>query len=165
MEVTFKGNPIKLLGKQVSVGDKAPDFKVLTNDLQVVSLKDFAGKKKLISVVPSVDTGVCDFQTRKFNAEAANLENTVVLTISVDLPFAQKRWCGNAGLEDAITLSDHRDLSFGMAYGVVIEQLRLLSRSIFVIGENDVVVYVEYLTENGEHPNYDKAIEAVKKIK
>lgn len=165
MEVTFKGNPIKLLGKQVSVGDKAPDFKVLTNDLQVVSLKDFAGKKKLISVVPSVDTGVCDFQTRKFNAEAANLENTVVLTISVDLPFAQKRWCGNAGLEDAITLSDHRDLSFGMAYGVVIEQLRLLSRSIFVIDENDVVVYVEYLTENAEHPNYDKAIEAVKKIK
>lgn len=164
MNVTFKNKPVTLLGKEVKVGDTAPDFVVVDNNLELVSLKDFKGKKKLISVVPSIDTGVCDFQTRKLNTEAASLDNTVVLTISVDLPFAQKRWCGNAGLDEAITLSDYRELSFGKAYGVAIEELRLLSRSIFVLDENDKVVYVEYLKENSNHPDYESALTALKNI-
>lgn len=154
---TFKGNEITLLGNKVKVGDKAPNFKVVNTDLSVVSLEDFKGKRKLISVIPSIDTGVCDFQTRKFNEEASKLENTVVITISCDLPFALRRWCGSAGL-DVVTLSDHKDTSFGKAYGVLIEELRLLNRSIFVINEEDTIVYAEYLEENGNHPDYEKAL-------
>lgn len=161
---TFKNNPITLLGEQVTVGSVAPDFSVLANDLSVRTLADYEGKKKLISVVPSIDTGVCDQQTRKFNEEASKIDNAVVLTISNDLPFAQSRWCASSGLDNVVTLSDHKDLSFGMNYGVVIEEMRLLARSVFVLNENNEVVYVEYVNEGTDHPNYDKAIEALKSI-
>lgn len=161
--ITFKNNPVTLLGDEVKVGDQAPEFTVLANDLSPFHLKDSAEKVKIISVVPSLDTGVCDAQTRKFNEEASKLDNTEVLTISVDLPFAQKRWCGDSGLEHVITLSDHRDLSFGKAFGVAIEELRLLARAVFVIDTNDKVTYVEYVQEATNHPDYDAAIEAAKK--
>ena len=165
-QITFKQNPITLIGNEVKVGDTAPDFTVLANDLSPVTLQDSKGKTRLISVVPSLDTGTCDTQTRKFNESAAELgEDVVILTVSNDLPFAQKRWCAAAGIESVQTLSDHRDLSFGKAYGVAIEELRLLTRSIFVVDSNDKVTYVEYVPEATEHPNYEKAIEAVKAAK
>ncbi|WP_240419043.1 thiol peroxidase [Paenibacillus periandrae] len=162
---TLKGNPITLVGNEVKVGDKAPDFTVNKNLLEQATLADYAGKVKLISVVPSLDTGVCDAQTRRFNEEAAKLgDNVVVLTISVDLPFAQARWCGAAGIDKVITLSDYKNHSFGTAYGVLIKEIHLLMRSIFVLDANDNVQYVEYLGEMTEHPNYENAIEAVKKL-
>ncbi|WP_261764011.1 thiol peroxidase [Priestia megaterium] len=161
----FKGNDVTLLGNQVKVGDKAPKFTVLANDLSEVTLDSTKGSVRLISVVPSIDTGVCDAQTRRFNEEAAKLDNVKVLTVSVDLPFAQKRWCGANGIDNVQTLSDHRDLSFGEAYGVAIQELRLLARSIFVVDSNDNVTYVEYLPEVTEHPNYEAAIEAAKAAK
>ncbi|MBU3572164.1 thiol peroxidase [Priestia aryabhattai] len=161
----FKGNDVTLLGNQVKVGDKAPNFTVLANDLSEVTLDSTKGSVRLISVVPSIDTGVCDAQTRRFNEEAAKLDNVKVLTVSVDLPFAQKRWCGANGIDNVQTLSDHRDLSFGEAYGVAIQELRLLARSIFVVDSNDNVTYVEYLPEVTEHPNYEAAIEAAKAAK
>lgn len=160
--VTFKGNPVTLLGNEVKVGDQAPDFKVLANDLSEVTLQDSKGQVRLISVVPSLDTGVCDAQTRRFNEEAANLDNVKILTVSVDLPFAQKRWCGAAGIENVQTLSDHRELSFGEAYGVGIKELRLLARAVFVVDSNDKVTYVEYVSEATDHPNYEAAVEAAK---
>lgn len=163
--VTFKGNPVTLIGNEVKVGDKAPDFKVLANDLSEVTLADTKGFVRLISVVPSIDTGVCDAQTRRFNEEAAKLDNVKVLTVSVDLPFAQKRWCGAAGIENVQMLSDHRDVSFGQAYGVLIKELRLLTRAVFVIDSSDTVTYVEYVPEATNHPNYDAAIEAAKAAK
>ncbi|MCR8631107.1 MULTISPECIES: thiol peroxidase [Paenibacillus] len=162
---TLKGNPITLIGPELKVGDKAPDFKVNKNLIEQASLADYAGKVKLISVVPSLDTGVCDAQTRRFNEEAATLgDNVVVLTISVDLPFAQSRWCGAAGIDKVITLSDYKDHSFGQGYGVLINEIKLLMRSIFVIDANDTIQYVEYLGEMTEHPNYENAIAAVKKL-
>ncbi len=165
VKVTFQNNPVTLLGKEVAVGDTAPSFTVLSNDLKPVTLEDSKGKIRLISVVPSLDTGVCAQQTRRFNEEAAALgEDVAILTISVDLPFAQARWCGAEGIDAVQTLSDHRDLSFGEAYGVVIQELRLLARSIFVIDQDDKVAYVEYVPEVTDHPDYDKAIEAVKKL-
>ncbi|MNI64587.1 putative thiol peroxidase [compost metagenome] len=128
-----------------------------------VSLADYAGKVKLISVVPSLDTGVCDAQTRRFNEEAAKLgDNVIILTISVDLPFAQARWCGAAGVDKVVTLSDYKTKSFGEAYGVLIKELQLDFRAIFVIDANDTIQYVEYLSEMTSHPNYESAIEAVK---
>jgi len=162
MGVTFAGNPVTLLGNQLKVGEKAPNFTVLTNDLSEVTLNDSKGYVRLISVVPSIDTGVCDAQTRRFNEEAAKLDNVKVLTVSVDLPFAQKRWCGSNGIENVQTLSDHRDLSFGEAFGVAIKELRLLARSVFVVDSNDLVTYVQYVDEVTEHPNYEAAIEAAK---
>lgn len=163
--VTFKGNAVTLLGTEVKVGEQAPNFQLLANDLSPVTLETYKGAVKLISVVPSIDTGVCDAQTRRFNEEASGLENTKVLTVSVDLPFAQKRWCGANGLENAITLSDHRDLSFGEAYGVVIKELRLLTRAVFVVDSNDKLVHVEYVSEATNHPNYEAALEAAKAAK
>ncbi len=163
VQITFKQKPITLIGNEVKVGDTAPDFTVLANDLSPVTLQDSKGKTRLISVVPSLDTGTCDAQTRKFNESAAQLgEDVVILTISNDLPFAQKRWCAAAGIDSVQTLSDHRDLSFGESYGVGIQELRLLTRAVFVVDSNDKVTYVEYVSEATEHPNYDKAIEAVK---
>ncbi|WAA11685.1 thiol peroxidase [Fervidibacillus halotolerans] len=164
-QVTFKGKPVTLVGNTVQVGDQAPDFKVLANDLTEVTLNDSKGHVRLISVVPSIDTGVCAEQTRRFNEEAAQLPGVKVLTISVDLPFAQARWCGAAGIDNVQMLSDHRDLSFGNAYGVHIKELRLLSRSIFVIDSSDRVTYVEYVDEVTNHPNYEAAIEAAKRAK
>ncbi|WP_414046082.1 thiol peroxidase [Macrococcus equi] len=163
-QVTFKNNPITLLGELVTLGTQAPDFSVLDTDLNVKTLADFDGKKKLISVIPSIDTGVCEQQTRKFNEEAGSVDNAVVITISADLPFAQKKWCAANGLDNVVTLSDHKDLSFGTNYGVVMEELRLLARSVFVLNENNEVVYTELVSEGTNHPDYDKAIEALKSI-
>lgn len=160
--VTFKHNPVTLIGNEIKVGDKAPEFTVLANDMSEVTLASSKGKIRLFSVVPSVDTGVCDTQTRKFNEEASKLENVEVITVSVDLPFAQRRWCAASGLENVITVSDHRDLSFGEAYGVVMKELRLLARAVFVVDANDTVTYVEYVSEGSNHPNYEAAIAAVK---
>lgn len=166
VQITFKNNPVTLLGNEVKVGDKAPEFTVLANDLSPVTLQTDAGKVRLFSVVPSLDTGVCDAQTRKFNEAAAELgDDVVIYTVSVDLPFAQKRWCGAAGIEAVKTVSDHRDLSFGQAYGVAIEELRLLARAVFVVDKDDKVTYVEYVSEATDHPNYEGAIDAVKALK
>ena len=163
--VTFAGNPIALLGKEVKVGDKAPAFTLLDNGLGEKTLADYAGKVKVISVVPSLDTGVCDAQTRRFNQNVSKLgENVVVLTVSVDLPFAQKRWCGAAGIDQVETLSDHRDLSFGENYGFILEGLRLLSRGIVVIDKDDVVRYVEYVPEVTSAVNFDAAEAATKEL-
>ena len=163
--VTFAGNPIALLGKEVKVGDKAPAFTLLDNGLGEKTLADYAGKVKVISVVPSLDTGVCDAQTRWFNQNVSKLgENVVVLTVSVDLPFAQKRWCGAAGIDQVETLSDHRDLSFGENYGFILEGLRLLSRGIVVIDKDDVVRYVEYVPEVTSAVNFDAAETATKAL-
>jgi thiol peroxidase len=162
----LKGNPLTLIGGQIKEGDKAPEFTVnksLTEETQ--PLREYAGKIKLISVVPSLDTGVCDAQTRKFNQEAAGLgDQVVILTISVDTPMAQARWCGAAGIDKVVTLSDFKDRSFGYAYGVYIKELGVLMRSIFVVDAEDTVRYVEYLDEMTEHPDYEKAIASVKAL-
>ena len=162
--VTMGGNPVTLLGSEIKVGDKAPDFTVLTSDLTPYTLQDAGDQVKIISVVPSVDTGVCHVQTTRFNTEVANLDNTIILTISVDLPFALKRFCSAEGIDKVITLSDHKDLSFGTGYGFTIEELRLLSRGIVVLDKDNVVQYVEYVKEVTDHPDYDKAIQAAKKL-
>lgn len=161
-QITFHNDPVTLLGTEVKVGDEAPNFTVLANDLKEVSLDDYKGKIKLISVVPSIDTGVCSDQTKRFNEEASKLDNVHVLTISMDLPFAQTRWCAAEGVKNLDTLSDHRDADFGEKYGVLIKELRLLARSIFVVDSNDKVTYVEYVDEVSSHPDYDAALEAVK---
>ena len=162
-QITFKQEPVTLYGSQVKKGEYAPDFTVLDNDLNEVTLETYDGQKKLISVVPSIDTGVCDQQTRKFNEEAAK-EDGVVLTISADLPFAQQRWCASNGLENVITLSDHRNLSFGKTYGVVMEELRLLARSVFVLDKNNKVVYTEIVSEGTNFPDFDAALEAYRSL-
>jgi thiol peroxidase len=162
---TLKGNPLTLAGPELKAGDKAPDFTVNKSLVESASLKDFAGKVKLISVVPSIDTGVCDAQTRRFNEEASKLgDGVAVITISNDLPMSQGRWCGAAGIDKVTMLSDYKQVSFGDAYGVHIKELRLLMRSIFVIDQNDNITYVEYLSEMTEHPNYEAALEAVKAL-
>jgi len=163
--VTFVGKPMTLVGTEIKVGDQAPDFTVLANDLSPVTLESSKGTVRIFSVIPSIDTGICDAQTRRFNEEAANLEGITIQTISADLPFAQKRWCGAAGIEKVQTLSDHRDLSFGLAYGVVMKELRLLARSLFVVDANDKVVYAEICGEIATHPNYEAALEAAKAAK
>lgn len=162
--VTFAGNPVTLVGSEIRVSDKAPNFEVLANNLSKVTLEDSKGKVRLISCVPSLDTGVCDAQTRKFNEAASNLGNVEVLTISVDLPFAQNRWCGAAGIERVQTLSDHFKMSFGTAYGTYIKEHRLECRAVFVVDEKDVVQYVEYVPEVTEHPNYEAALEVIKSM-
>ncbi|SFB25113.1 thiol peroxidase (atypical 2-Cys peroxiredoxin) [Lentibacillus halodurans] len=161
--VTFNQDPVTLVGNEVSVGDKAPNFTVLSNDLQEVTLEDYKGKVKLIAAVPSVDTGVCAEETRRFNEEADKLDNVQVLTISMDLPFAQKRWCAANGIKNLDTLSDHRGADFGEKYGALIKELRLLARSVFVIDSNDRIAYVEYVSEVTNHPDYDKALEEAQK--
>ncbi|WP_438311490.1 thiol peroxidase [Sporosarcina sp. FA9] len=164
-KVTFHNDPVTLLGTQVTVGDTASEFSVLANDLSEVKLSDSKGKVRLISVIPSIDTGVCSVQTRKFNEAAASLgEDVQILTVSVDLPFAQARWSAAEGIDAVQTVSDHRDLSFGEAYGTIIQELRLLTRSIFVIDKDDKVTYVEYVSEVTDHPDYDKALSAVKEL-
>ena len=163
--VTMKGNPLTLAGNPVKVGDKAPDFEVLANDLSPVRLSSFLSKVCLISSVPSLDTSVCDIQTKKFNEQAVTLgEDVVVLTISMDLPFAQKRWCGAAGVENVQTLSDHRKAEFGKAFGVLIEQLRLLARAVFIVDAKGTIRYIQIVDELTNEPNYEEAIEALKGI-
>jgi thioredoxin-dependent peroxiredoxin len=161
--VTLKGNPLTVIGAPLSVGDNAPNFELVANDLSKVSGDQFAGKVRLISVVPSLATGICDQQTRRFNEEAANFsDNVVVLTVSSEHPWNQRSWCGAAGIDKVQVLSDHLDMSFGEAYGVYIKDLRLEQRSIFVIGQDDKVAYVEYVPEIAQFPDFDSAIAAVK---
>ncbi|MBM6995373.1 thiol peroxidase [Paenibacillus sp. DXFW5] len=162
---TFKGNPITLIGPELKFGDTAPDFRLNKNLLEEATLQDYAGKIKLISVVPSLDTGVCDAQTRRFNQEAAGLgEDVVILTVSADLPFAQARWCGAAGVDRVVTLSDYKDNSFGKAYGVLIKEFALDMRAVFVLDKDNKIQYVEVLKEMTEHPDYEKPVAAVKAL-
>jgi thiol peroxidase len=160
--ITMKGNPLTLVGKELKVGDLAPDFEVLDNDLAPVQFSSFRGKICVISSVPSLDTPVCDMETRRFNEEAGKLgADTQILTLSMDLPFAQKRWCGAAGVDKVITLSDHRDASFGTAYGALIKELRLLARIVFVVDGEGVIRYIQVVKEQTEEPDYDAVLEAV----
>jgi thiol peroxidase len=161
--ITFKGNPFTLQGPELKVGAKAPDFTVVDNGLAAVTLDSSAGKIRIISAVPSLDTPVCDTETRRFNQDAAGLpENVVVLTISLDLPFAQKRWCGAAGIERVTTLSDYRERSFGLNYGVLIKELLLLTRAIFIVDAQDVIRYIQIVPEVTNEPDYAAVISAVK---
>ncbi|MCA9979739.1 MAG: thiol peroxidase [Anaerolineales bacterium] len=164
-DLTFKGNPLTVMGEQVSVGDKAPDFELVDNGMQTVTLANTAGKVRLISVVPSLDTGICDAQTRRMNEEAAKLGDKVaVLTVSAEHPFNQKRWCGAAGIDAVQVLSDHQSMSFGQAYGTYIKEWRLEQRAMFVVDENDVVRYVEYVPEVAQHPDYEAVLAAVAEV-
>lgn len=163
--ITFKGKPMTLLGPDIKAGDKAPDFRVVDNGLGPVTLADFKGKVKIISAVPSLDTPTCDMETRRFNQEAAGLPgDVVVLTVSLDLPFAQKRWCAAAGIDKVKTLSDYQDRSFASAYGVLIKELKLLSRSIFVVDKQDNVRYVQHVKEVAQEPDYGAALAAAKAL-
>lgn len=163
--ITMRGNPLTLVGPALEVGSPAPDVELLDNALKPVKLSSFRGKVCVISSVPSLDTPVCDIETRRFNTEAGKLgDNVVVLTVSMDLPFAQKRWCGAAGVENVVTLSDHRDAAFGSAYGVLVKELRLLGRSIFVVDQKGVIRYIQTVKEISEEPDYGAVIEAVKKL-
>ena len=163
--VTMKGNPVTLEGKIVEVGQKAPDAEVITNDMSVVKLSSYLGKTCIIASVPSLDTQVCDVETRRFNEEAGKLgSDIVVLTISMDLPFAQKRWCGAAGVKNVITLSDYRHASFGNAYGVLIKDLRLLARAVFVVDKAGAVRYVQIVPEIAAEPDYADVLEAVRNL-
>jgi len=161
--VTMKGKPLTLVGNEVKVGRPAPDFEVIANDMSSVKLSSLKGQVCIICSVPSLDTSVCDIETRRFNEEAGKLgSGVIVLTISMDLPFAQKRWCGSAGVDNVQTLSDHREASFGKAYGVLIEELRLLARAVFVIDASGVVRYVQIVDELTSEPDYEAALNAVK---
>jgi thiol peroxidase len=161
--ITMKGNPLTLLGKAVGVGEKAPDFEVLDNELSPVRFSSMRGKVTVISSVPSLDTPVCDMETRRFNQETGNLdEDVVIMTVSMDLPFAQKRWCGSAGIDRVITLSDHRDASFGMAYGVLIKELRLLARAVFVVDRQDMIRHAQIVDELTHEPDYKTIMDSVK---
>lgn len=161
---TFKGKPITLLGEEKKVGDIAPNFVVIDNDLNEVSSKDFKTDYVVINVVPSLDTAVCDLQTRTINIELNAFNNLEVLTISNDLPFAQKRWCGNVGMENMKTYSDYLKLDFGKKYGVYIEELGLLARSIFVLNQKRQIIYVEYKDEMSQHLDYDSFLDFIKKL-
>lgn len=160
---TFRGTPVTLLGPEVAAGDRAPDFTVLGHDMAPVRFSSLSGTTRVISVVPSLETPVCDLQTRRFHEAVAGPGGVPVLTVSVDLPFAQARWCGAAGVEGVRTLSDHRDLSFGLAYGVVIKEFRLLARAVFVVDAADTVVHAEYVPEVGQLPDLDAAMTAAQK--
>jgi len=162
---TIHGNPLTLVGKELSIGDPAPDAELLDNSSNSVKLSSFQGKVCVILSVPSLDTPVCDMETRRFNEAAGKLgSDVVILTVSMDLPFAQKRWCGAAGVERVITLSDHRDASFGKAFGVLIKELRLLARSIFILDRNGTIQYIQNVKELSQEPDYDAVIKAVQKI-
>lgn len=157
--VTFKGNPATLLGPEIRVGDQAPDFIVVDNSLKPVTLASNLGKVQVITVVPSIDTPVCDTMTRKFNESAAQLpESVVILTVSLDLPFAQKRWCGNAGIEKIQTVSDYQERSFGLNYGLLLKELKLLARAVIVISKDGKIVYREIVKEVTAEPDYAAAL-------
>lgn len=163
--VTAEGNPLTLQGEILEVGKNMPDCTLLDNDMQPVNLSSFLGKKLIIASVPSLDTPVCDMETRRFNTEAAALgDDVVILTVSMDLPFAQKRWCGAAGVEAVKTFSDHREASFGEATGTLIKELRLLARAIFVVGEDGKIAYLEYVGDITHEPDYDAALSAIKSL-
>jgi thioredoxin-dependent peroxiredoxin len=160
--VEFQGNPLTLIGNEVKIGDKAPNFEVLDNALSPAALSSYAGKVIVISSVPSLDTPVCDVETREFNKRAAKLgDGVAMLTISMDLPFAQSRWCGAAGISHVTTLSDYRDANFGMSYGLLIKELRLLARAVLVVDRKGTIRYLELVKEITQEPNYDAALNAV----
>ena len=164
--VTMKGNPLTLIGNDVKVGQAAPDFSLVANDLSVINLSALKGKKCILSAVPSLDTGICDIETKRFNQEATKLGSDVIIaTISMDLPFAQKRWCGAAGVTNVKTYSDHREASFGKAYGVLIKELHLLARALFVVDSKGTIQYIQLVKEVTTEPDYNAVIEAVKKAK
>lgn len=164
-KVTFQGNPVTLLGNEIKINDKAIDFSVLNNGLEEVKLSDYDGKVKILSLFPSVDTGVCSKQNHTFNKEAANLsDDIVILAISNDLPFALNRFCGAEGIDKIITLSDHKNLDFATKYGFLIEELRLIARGVVVIDKNNTVKYVEYVKEIIEEPDYNAAISVAKTL-
>ena len=160
--VTFKGNPLTLVGPELSVGDKVPDFKVVTRDLSPFGLADTEGTARIFSVVPSLDTPVCDSQTRRFNKEASQLPGVKIYTVSMDLPFAQARWCAAAGVDKLVMLSDYQTGAFGTAFGTLIKELRLDTRAIFVVDQTGTIRYVEYVKEMTSHPDYDSALVAAK---
>ena len=163
--ITMRGNPLTLVGNEAKVGDKAPDFVALDNNLSPVAFTSFGGKICIISSVPSLDTPVCDLETRRFNEEASRLDaDVVILTISMDLPFAQKRWCASAGVNRVQTLSDHRDASFGMAYGVLIKELRLLARAVFLTDQKGILRYIQLVKEVSKEPDYDEILKALKTL-
>ena len=163
--IKFKGNPLTLLGTELKVGDTAPDVEVLANDLSPVKLSGFRGKVCVICTVPSLDTPVCDIQTKKFNEQATSLgDDVVVLTVSMDLPFAQARWCGSANVENVQTLSDHAKAEFGNGYGVLIKELRLLARTVFVVDKEGIIRYIEIVEELTNEPDYEAALKATKEI-
>lgn len=163
--VTFKGNPMTLVGQSVRSGETAPDFRVVDNTLQPVTLASSAGKIRLITTVPSLDTPVCDTMTRTFNQDAAKLpDNVVVYTISLDLPFAQKRWCGNAGIDRVQTLSDYQDRSFALNYGLLIKELKLTARAVLVIDASDRISYLQLVPEVTSEPDYAAALAAVRAL-
>jgi thiol peroxidase len=163
--ITIKGSPFTLTGNALNVGDAAPDAELSANDWSAVKLSDYAGKVRLINVVFSLDTGICDAQTHKFNEEATKLGgHVVVLTVSADLPFAQKRWCGASGLENVITLSDHKAMAFSDAYGVHLKERRTTGRAVFVVDKAGTVRYVEYVPEIASHPNYEAALSALRQL-
>ncbi len=164
MNITFGGNPVTLNKTPLSVGETAPDVTLINNGLKPVKLSSFTDKYLVLSVVPSVDTSVCSIQTKTFNKRLNDMDDVKVITISMDLPFAQKRYCASEGLDDAITLSDHKDANFGTAYGLIINEMRLLSRSVFILDENRNIVYRELLEEIGNEPDYDAAINALKDL-
>ena len=160
--VEINGNPLTLVGEMIKTGDIAQDFTVMNNELKPVKFSEYAGKKVILSVMPSIDTPVCAAQTRRFNEEAAKLENTAVITLSVDLPFALARFCGNEGIQNAVTLSDYKYRDFGNKYGFYIQELGLLARGIVVINEEGKVIHVQYVKEVGHEPDYDAALNALK---
>ena len=161
---TLKGNPLTLIGPELHPGDEAPDFQLVDNSLKPVTLKDTGRQVRIISVVPSLDTPVCDAQTKRFNEEAAKLPDVEIITVSMDLPFAQKRWCGAFGVDKVKMLSDHKDGSFGSHYGTLIKELRIESRAIFVIDPDNRIRYAEYVKEVADHPNYEAALTAAKSV-
>ncbi len=163
--VTMGGKSVTLLGPELKVGDRAPDFTAVGNDLQPVSRSEFQGKVVVIASVPSLDTQTCNLETRRFNAEAAKLGPDVqILTVSIDLPFAQKRWCGAAGVDRVMTVSDHRDASFGLAYGVLVKELRLLTRAVFVVDRQGIIRYIQFVNETSNEPDYAPVLAAVKDL-
>jgi thioredoxin-dependent peroxiredoxin len=163
--ITMKGNPLTLVGQEVRLGDQAPDFEVLANDLSPFKLSSLKGKVVIICSVPSLDTPTCDIETRWFNEEAAKLgPKVVILTISMDLPFAQKRWCGAAGVDRVTTYSDHREAAFGQAYGVLIKELRLLARAVFVVDQAGTLQYLQVVKELSSEPDYGEVLQAVSRL-
>lgn len=163
--VTLQGNPVTLLGPEIKVGQPASDVELVANDLSTVRLSSFKGKVCVVIAVPSLDTPVCDTETRRFNQEAATLgDDVVVLAVSMDLPFAQARWCGAAGAKNVQTFSDHRDAAFGSSYGVLIQELRLLARAVFVVDKEGMVRYTELVKEVATEPDYEAALAAVKEL-
>jgi thiol peroxidase len=159
---TLRGNPMTVLGPELKAGDKAPDFHAVDDSLKPVDLAATGHGVRIFSVVPSLDTPVCDAQTKRFNDEAGKLPSLTIYTFSMDLPFAQKRWCGAFGVDHVKMVSDHRDGSFGQAYGTLIKDLRIMSRAIFVVDKDNVVRHAEYVKEVADHPNYDAALAAAK---